>query len=210
MVTVLVIGASKGIGLETVKAGLAAGFNVRALARSAGSIGVENARLTKISASAMDGDAMAKAVVGADAVVMSLGVARLFEKVTLFSGATRVVIDAMRKASVRRLIVVTGIGAGDSRGHGGFVYDKIIFPILLKRAYDDKDVQEMMVRQSGLDWTIARPGMLTNGPAKGQYRALLDSKDWGAGSISRADVAAYLISEIATPRHVGKTPELIN
>lgn len=210
MTTVLVIGASKGIGLETVKAGLAAGFFVRALARSAGNIGLENARLSKIAASALDSNAMAKAIAGADVVVMSLGVTRFFEKVTLFSDATRVVIDAMRKANVRRLLVVTGMGAGDSRGHGGFIYDKIVFPILLKRAYDDKDIQEMMVRQSGLDWTIARPGALTNGPAKGTCRALPDKKDWGPGSISRADVAAYLISEIVTPRHIGKTPELIN
>ena len=101
-------------------------------------------------------------------------------------------------------------GAGNSRGHGGFLYDKIFFPILLKRAYDDKDAQEVMIRQSGLDWTIARPGRLTNGRAEGKYRALTDAKDWGPGSISRADVAAYIIGEIVTPRHIGKTPELIN
>ena len=210
MTTILVIGASKGIGLATVKAGLFAGHDMRALARSAGNIAIEDKRLNKISASALDADAVAKATTGADAVVMSLGVTRLFEKVTLFSAATRVAIDAMRKSGVKRLLVVTGIGAGDSRGHGGFLYDNIFFPILLKRAYTDKDTQEMMVRKSGLDWTIVRPGLLTNRPATGKFRALTDIKDWGAGWISRADVANYLIGEIVSPKHIGKTPELIN
>ena len=65
---------------------------------------------------------------------------------------------------MKRLIAVTGLGAGDSRGHGGFIYDAVVFPLLLKRVYDDKDVQERIVRSSGLDWTIVRPGLLTNRP----------------------------------------------
>jgi hypothetical protein len=79
---------------------------------------------------------------------------------------------------VKRLIVVTGLGAGDSRGHGGLIYDAIVFPLLLKRVYDDKDVQEWIVRSSGLDWTIVRPGLLTDRPATGHYRVLTASKDW--------------------------------
>ena len=82
---------------------------------------------------------------------------------TLFSKATRILIDAMRAAGVRRLVTVTGMGAGDSRGHGGFLYDAVMFPLVLKRIYDDKDVQEQMIRASGLEWTIARPGLLTGG-----------------------------------------------
>ena len=210
MAAILVIGASQGVGLATIKAGLAAGHTMRALARNAGKIDITDHRLQKISASATDAGAMAKAVAGVDAVVMTLGTSKIFEKTSLFSVATSIVIDAMRKSGVKRLLVVTGIGAGDSRGHGGLFYDKLFYPILLKRIYANKDAQESLVRNSGLDWTIARPGMLTNRPATGTYRALTDMKDWGAGSISRADVASYLIGEIASPKHIGKTPELIN
>ena len=128
---------------------------------------------------------------------------------TLFSQATRILIDAMRESGVRRLVTVTGLGAGDSRGHGGFLYDAIIFPLVLKRVYDDKDVQEQMIRASGLEWTIARPGLLTSGPATGQARALADPKDWRAGSVSRADVADFLVREAFERRFVGKTPLLI-
>jgi hypothetical protein len=87
---------------------------------------------------------------------------------------------------VKRLIAVTGLGAGDSRGHGGLLYDAVVFPLLLKRVYDDKDVQEWIIRSSGLDWTIVRPGLLADGPATGQYRVLTAPNDWRFGTISRA------------------------
>ena len=56
----------------------------------------------------------------------------------------------MKAADFKRLIAVTGLGAGDSRGHGGLLYDAVVFPLLLKRVYDDKDVQEWIIKSSGL------------------------------------------------------------
>ena len=213
MATVLVIGASRGIGLETVKRALAAGHRVRAFARGAGSIPLDAPALEKIGGDALDKAGVAAAVAGADAVIQSLGAPKgpqaILSGTTLFSQATRILIEAMRENGVRRLVTVTGLGAGDSRGHGSFLYDAILFPLLLKRVYDDKDVQEQMIRASGLEWTIARPGLLTSGPATGQARALVDPKDWRAGSISRADVADFLVREAFERRFVGKTPLLI-
>jgi putative NADH-flavin reductase len=99
----------------------------------------------------------------------------VFEGTRLFSESTRILVDAMKAAVVKRLITVTGLGAGDSRGHGGLLYDAIVFPLLLKRVYDDKDVQESIVRSSGLDWTIVRPGLLKDSPATCSYRVLAAS-----------------------------------
>ena len=213
MATVLVIGASHGIGLETVKRALDAGHRVRAFARGAASIPLDAPALEKFAGDALDKTRVAAAVTGTDAVIQSLGAAKgpqaLLSGTTLFSKATRILIDAMRDNGVRRLVTVTGLGAGDSRGHGSFVYDAILFPLILKRVYDDKDVQEQMIRASGLEWTIARPGLLTSGPSTGQARALADPKDWRAGSISRADVADFLVREAFERGFVGKTPLLI-
>ena len=69
---------------------------------------------------------------------------------------------------VDKLICVTGIGAGDSKGHGGFLYDKILNPLFLKTIYEDKDIQEKMVQDSTLEWLIVRPGFLTNGAVTGK------------------------------------------
>jgi putative NADH-flavin reductase len=214
MAKVLVIGASRGIGLETVRAALRAGHSVRALARSAASIPIQDAGLDKVSGDALDRDMIRNALKDVDMVVQTLGVnfspRLVFEGTTLFSESTRILVDAMKAAGVKRLITVTGLGAGDSRGHGGLFYDAVIFPLLLKRVYDDKDVQEWIVKSSGLDWTIARPGLLTNGPATDHYRVLTASKDWRFGAISRADVADFLVRRVDDHALIGTTPLLIS
>jgi putative NADH-flavin reductase len=142
MTKVLVIGASRGIGLETVRAAVHAGHSVRALARSAESITIPDAGLEKISGDALDSDTIRNALKDVNVVVQTLGVdispRAIFERTTLFSQSTRILVDAMKAAGVRRLIAVTGLGAGDSRGHGGLLYDAVVFPLLLKRVYDDR------------------------------------------------------------------------
>jgi putative NADH-flavin reductase len=214
MSKVLIIGASRGVGLETVKAALRAGHGVCALARSATNIPIQDADLDKVSSNALDSDTIRRAVQDKDVVIQTLGVdispRAIFERTTLFSQSTRILVDAMKAEGVKRLIAVTGLGAGESRGHGGFLYDAIAFPLLLKRVYDDKDVQEWIIRSSGLDWTIVRPGLLANGPATRNYRVLIGPKDWRFGIISRADVADFLVRQIDDPALIGATPLLIN
>jgi putative NADH-flavin reductase len=192
MAKVLIVGASRGIGLETAKAALLASHSVRALARSAASIPIQNPALEKVPANALDSGTIQSALTGVDTVVQTLGVdiapRSIFERTTLFSQSTRILVDAMKIAGVKRLIAVTGLGAGDSRGHGGMIYDSVVLPLLLKRVCDDKDVQEWIIKSSGLDWTIVRPGLLTNRPATGHYRILTAAEDWRFGLISRADV----------------------
>lgn len=143
MATVLIIGASRGIGLETVKCALEAGHTVRALARSARRIPVDHPKLTKVSADARDQAAVAGALEGVDAVIQALGTRggdMMRRPVHLFSDATRVLIASMRETGVKRLIDVTGFGAGDSRNRGGCLYNTA-FHVFLGRAYDDKDEQ---------------------------------------------------------------------
>lgn len=213
MATVIIIGASRGIGLETVKAALAAGHNVRAFSRSAASIPLSDAKLEKISGDALRKNDVTSAVRGTDAVIQSLGVASASDLIfgtKLFSDSARVLVPAMQELGVRRLIMVTGAGAGNSRGRIGFLYDNVLFPLLLKRVYDDKDVAEDTVTASGLDWTIVRPGGLTNAQATGRYQVLPDMKDWRGGFISRADVAAFLVKQIGDKSLVGQMPLLVN
>jgi putative NADH-flavin reductase len=167
-----------------------------------------------VSGNALDRGTIKSGLQEVEVVIQTLGVdfspRVIFEGTTLFSESTRILVDAMKAAGVRRLITVTGLGAGDSRGRGGLLYDAVVFPLLIKRVYDDKDVQEWIVKSSGLDWTIVRPGLLTNSPATGRYRVLTAPRDWRFGAVSRADVADFLVQLVIDRALIGTTPLLIN
>jgi putative NADH-flavin reductase len=196
-VRVLIIGASKGIGLETTRQALAAGHDVRALSRSAAAIGFSDPRVEKVRGDALKSQDVKTALSGVEVVIQTLGVGlgELFQPVHLFSDATRVLIDAMTTQGVKRLICVTGFGAGDSRASIPWL-QRLPFEAFFGRAYGDKSQQERLIRQSELDWTIARPGVLTNGPRTGRFKILTEATQWRNGVISRADVADFLVSQI--------------
>jgi putative NADH-flavin reductase len=210
MAHVLVIGASKGIGLETVKAALAAGHRVRAFARSAAGITVSDPGLERFAGNALDAGDVAAALDEVDFVVQAVGVPMkdLLGPVSLFSEAANVLVPAMEKAGIRRILAVTGFGTGDSREAIGLL-QRLPFRLVFGRAYDDKDAQEMRIRRSGLDWTFVRPGVLTPGAATNRYKVLADPASWRNGLIARADVAHFIVGQIDRPTYARKAVVLV-
>ena len=208
---ILIVGASKGIGLETTRQALAAGYDVRALARSATSIKITDAKLEKVQGNALKQQDVEAALAGVDAVIVTLGVSvgALFKPVRLFSDATRVLIAAMKAKGVNRLICITGFGAGDSQASIAPL-QRIPYRIVFGRSFDDKSLQEKLIKESGLDWTIARPGMLSNGSRTGLYKVLREPSEWRNGFISRADVADFLVKQIEGRAFVHASPVLVN
>jgi putative NADH-flavin reductase len=204
----LVIGASHGIGKCLTEQALANGHQVTAFARNPASLAPYHNNLTTFVGDISDADAVVRAMKGHDAVCVSIGIAPTLKPVTVFSQGTTNVIHAMQKHSVKTIVGVTGIGAGDSKNKGGFLYDRIFNPLLLKTIYEDKDRQEEIIRQSGLEWMIVRPGFLTNGPQTGSYRILTDLNNVKVGKISRADVAHFILKELAEKKYFGQSPLL--
>ena len=208
---ILIIGASKGIGLETTRQAIAAGYDVRALARSAPSIKLADAKLEKVPGDALSQQNVKAALAGVDVVIVTLGISLgdLFKPVHLFSQATRVLIAAMKDKSVNRLIAITGFGAGDSQKSISPL-QRFPFKIVFGRAYDDKSRQETLIKQSGLDWTIARPGVLFNGAQTVRYKVLREPPEWRNGIIARANVADFLVKQTEDRSFIGVAPVLIN
>lgn len=210
--TIMIIGASSGIGLATLREALRRGYRVTGFARSAQRIAVTDPRLVKHAGDATSAADVGAALIGADAVILALGIAAgpqmVLGPVTLFSRATRVVVDAMQAGGIRRLVCVTGYGAGDSKSSIGCL-QRIAFEAALGRAYADKDVQERIIKSSGLDWVIARPGILTNGDRTGRFKVLTESGSWRNGFISRADVADFLLDQVDSDTYLRTAPVLV-
>lgn len=208
--SVLVIGGTSGCGLETVKLALERGHRVTAMSRNPDRAALTHERLDMLAADILDADAVAAAVAGHDAVVVSIGIGPTRKPVSLFSAGARNVLAAMADAGPRRLIVVTGIGAGDSRDHGGFFYDRIFQPLLLNTIYEDKDREEALIRASELDWTIVRPGFLNDDAAERRYRVIQDLTGVMSGSISRADVGHFIVAALESADYGRATVLLTN
>lgn len=195
---VLVIGGTRGVGREVLVTAHAAGHEVTLLARNAERISLPVTGVRVVAGDAGDAADIERAVAGQQAIVWTVGVGPTRLRVDLFSRGTQFLLAAMAKHGVKRLVCVTGIGAGDSRGHGGFLYDRVVQPLFMKSVYEDKDRQEAQLRASDVDWTIVRPGRLTNGPATGLVRALTEIEGVRARSVSRADVAGFIVENLAT------------
>ena len=205
---ILIIGATRGIGFQLLDQALKAGHSITALVRNPQRVTKQHERLRVITGDILDPEAVQEATVGQEAVCITIGIGLTWKPVTVFSEGTRNVLEAMRRAGVQRLICVTGIGAGDSRWHGGFFYDFFVRSLLIKTMYEDKDRQEALIKASAADWTIVRPGFLTNGPLTKNFRVVTDLRGVTAGKISRADVAHFILGEIAVNRYLGQTPLL--
>ncbi|NNK55763.1 MAG: SDR family oxidoreductase [Desulfobulbaceae bacterium] len=202
----LIIGASRGIGKALLEEALKEDLQVRVLARDPEKIEATNDALEIVRGDVRDLDDVSNGLQGMDVVCSCIGVPITFKPVDLFAVAARNLVQAVEREPGQKLIAVTGIGAGDSKGHGGFLYDRIFKPLFLRTIYDDKDREEEIIMASTTDWLIVRPAGLTNGPRTGKYKVLNDLEGNVATRISRRDVADFILSEMVKPTQFGKTP----
>ncbi len=201
----LVLGASGGVGSRLVQAAVAHGHQVTAQTRAAGRVG-EAAAVRVVVGAPDDPDFLKGAVAGQDAVAVCTGIDRL-GATTLFSDLTRALVTAMRSEGVQRVVAVTGVGAGDSRGHGGWFYNRILFPLFTRRRYADKDRQESLLRDSGLDWTIVRPAPFAQCVGAGPLRIVTTiPPGLQLSAVTRDEVAGFLLELLETGGFLHETP----
>ena len=197
---VLVLGATGGVGRLVVENALKRGHEVTALVRSPEKLGDLASRIVTLKGDALDPRAVGEAVSGQGAIIYALGVGNV-RHTTLFSDSTRVLLTAMSQHTVRRLICVTGVGAGETKGHGGFLYDRLLYPLFTKGIYADKDRQEALIRESQTDWTLVRPAAFRRARPSGPLRIVTDVGNITLRRIARDEVAEFLVDELAQRKY---------
>jgi uncharacterized protein YbjT (DUF2867 family) len=207
---ILVIGASQGTGALAVRTALERGHRVTAFARSPQKLDLQHPQLTRVAGDFHQAASVDAAVPGHDAVIVTASATKLRafrENPRYFSQGTGYTIDAMKKSGVKRISVLSALGVGASRPLLNPLLRAIMVDFLLKSAFLDHDRQEEQLRASGLEWVVARPGRLTNGPAKKRY-VKKTALEGVPTSISRADVADFLVEACEVPDWVGRAVQI--
>lgn len=204
----LVFGATGGTGRQLVEQALTQGHTVTAFARTPAKLALRHPRLRVVAGDVLDAAAVQAAVAGHDAVLSALG-APAGNKAPIRSEGTRNILQAMQQAGVHRFVCLTTLGMGDSRPALPFAYKYLIVPLFLRSAFADSELQEACIRQSAVDWTIARPATLTNGPRTGEYRHGFPPNETGLKiKISRADVADFMLRQLREPTYLRQAASL--
>jgi putative NADH-flavin reductase len=200
-----IIGATGGTGLELTRQALENGHNVRVLVRNPNRMPLTNANMRIVLGNVLDHESVTKTVLGTDAVLSCLGQGTLLRNTRVCSVGTRLIVDVMKEHGVRRLVVESAFGAGESLAQASLI-QKLIFATLLAAPYEDKNLMEPEVKASGLDWTILRPVALSNRARTGRYKVASGIEVPGLASVTRADVATAMLRAVEERLWVGEAP----
>lgn len=200
---IALFGATGGTGKAFIDQALGAGHTISALVRDPAKLDApEGVSVTQ--GDARDVDAVKTTLAGCEAAVSTLGNFNRKPN-TEVSDATKVIVDAMNASGPKRLVVVSTIGVGDSRKPlQSFMFKYVVIGWIARNIWKDRERQEEIIRASGLDWTIARPGGLKDEPLTGTYQVV------GGGdpqpktiAISRADVADFCLKALGDDTYAG-------
>lgn len=212
---IIVFGATGGTGRAVTKLLLAQGHTVTAFARRPAALSDAPGQHI-VAGDAMNAEQVTAAVVGHDAVVVSLGnsqdpFAKMFgarrtTPANICEVGTRHIIAAMKPCGIRRLVLVSAFGVGDTRARASWL-NRLFFRLVLREHMADKELQEAVVKASAADWTLVQPVALVDKPILGRWTASHVGAT-GGSMISRADLAAFIAQELVRPQHLGMTVTL--
>jgi putative NADH-flavin reductase len=211
-----IVAATGGIGRQLLEQGADAGRDVTVIVRNPNALS-RKARTFVTDLTSPDSMTLQSAIERADAVLSGLG-ARSSADAGVAARGTRAIVQAMRDVGVKRIVVVSAapIGTVPSPGRpnpprydpgDGFFMRHLLAPltkVALRRHYADLARMEDVLRESGTDWTIIRPPRLTNGSKKQSYRIAFGQNLHRGLSISRADVADFMLRAVDDPKTIGQ------
>lgn len=203
---IIIFGSTGTIGRELVIQSLEQGHIVTAFARKPAKLEIKHNNLNPVAGNVLDPIAVQQAVANHDAVMVALGAGR---KGTVRSEGTLNIIRAMEQTGMKRLICLSTLGAGDSSKVLNFFWKYVMFGLLLRTAYADHQLQEKFIKKSSLHWTIVRPAAFTDGDSTGEYRHGFSSSEKNLSlTISRADVADFMLKQLGNDQYLQQAPGL--
>jgi uncharacterized protein YbjT (DUF2867 family) len=198
---IAVFGGTGGTGRQVIEQALEAGHQVAALVRDPNRLSEAAKQADIFIGDVLNPQDVAETISGVHAVAVSLG-SRSDSPENTVSEGTKNIITCMQDAGVKRLVVVTSLGVGDSKDQVPMAF-KLVMKTVMRKIMADKELQEQYVQESGLDWVIVRPGGLSDDPASGAYLFGTDPSVM-AGRVSRADVAAFVLQNLSDDQFLGQ------
>ncbi|OJU74154.1 MAG: hypothetical protein BGO09_06670 [Bacteroidetes bacterium 47-18] len=200
---IFLFGATGGTGKEILVKLLEQKHRVFVLARNPGALGIANDNLTIIKGSIYHPETYQNGLRQCDLVISALGTGTSRKPTEIYSKGGEQVIRSMREAGVKRLITLTAAAFDPTDpGTRSFIVKYIVQP-LFKHIYSDMQKWEAMLENSrDIDWMVIRPGRLTNGKEKGNYRVQLNHCPKGGSKISRSDVADFVVKQIGSDTYI--------
>ena len=205
---IIIFGATGRTGQLLVEKALERGHQVTALARSPEKLTGFNGQLEIVQGDARDAGKVAEAVAGAEAVISVLGPTEN-RPVFAVSEATENILSAMKDQGVERLILSAGAGVGDPQDAPRLFNRLIDFLLKLfsRWVYEDMVRTVEQVRSSDLQWTVVRVPMLVDGEETEEVQVGYVGKGMGP-RVSRADLAAFMLDQLASSEYVQQAPAI--
>ncbi len=205
---IAIFGASGATGKLLTERCLAAGHHVTALVRTPANFALRSS-VKVVHGSAFDHAPVLETVEGADVVLSAVGAHSPLRNENVLPRVVPFIVDAMRQAGVRRIIVLGSAGAlpdslDKQPAWRRWIVQKIVYNTFLKWPVAEQISQYATLSHSDLDWTMVMPPMLTNGPARGHYRIDGEALPPNGSKISRADVADFMMQQIDSPQWIRK------
>jgi len=210
MKRILVVGANGATGIEVVKIALANGYRVSALVRNKSSIELRDSNLSVYEGDVLNITSFNTLLNEIDSVISCLGQGSSTRATELYSKGIRNIISAMSEAKVNRLVCISagGLYLNDQMGFPVRLLTQAVIQKIFEHPYRDLRLMEEITMTSEIDWTIVRPPMLTDGKLRSSYRTSVGGNIRKPFSISRKDLAHFLVQSIGDSATVRKIVEV--
>jgi putative NADH-flavin reductase len=210
----LLLGATGYSGQEILKQALSKNIDVTVLVRDANKLTIKHANLTVLEGNVLSKPDISKALQNQNVVIQALGIGGKGngKPNSFVSEATKLLVTEMQACSVKRLIALSNVGAGNSISFQPKIFTKFILPYFmkwLKVIIDDKNIMEPIIMNSNLNWTIVRCPNIVDKPSKANITATLDGKNLKL-SITKADASKFILSQIEDKKFINQAPSISN